>query len=94
MDRAWQSTFHKGCKELNETEHTFNFGFPGSSAVKNPPAMQEMQAGDWFDPWVRKIPWRKKMATYSSILAWKIPIHGVTRESDMTGQLNNKQHSS
>ena len=74
MDRAWQSTFHKGCKELNETEHTFNFGFPGSSAVKNPPAMQEMQAGDWFDPWVRKIPWRKKMATYSSILAWKIPM--------------------
>ena len=73
MDRAWQSTFHKGCKELNETEHTFNFGFPGSSAVKNPPAMQEMQAGDWFDPWVRKIPWRKKMATYSSILAWKTP---------------------
>ena len=22
-----------------------------------------------FDPWVRKIPWRKKMATHSSILA-------------------------
>jgi len=27
-------------------------GFPSFSAVKNPPAMQ--------DPWVRKIPWRKK----------------------------------
>ena len=26
-----------------------------------------------FDPWVRKILWKKKMATHSSILAWKIP---------------------
>ena len=25
-----------------------------------------------FNPWVRKIPWRRKMATHSSILAWKI----------------------
>ena len=28
------------------------------------------------------------MATYPSILAWEILIHGVERESDMTGQLN------
>ena len=26
-----------------------------------------------FDPSVRKVPWREKMATHSSILAWKIP---------------------
>ena len=26
-----------------------------------------------FDPWVGKIPWRRGMATHSSILAWKIP---------------------
>jgi len=26
-----------------------------------------------FDPWVGKIPLEKGMATYSSILAWKIP---------------------
>ena len=26
-----------------------------------------------FDPWVRKTPWRRKMATYSSILASKTP---------------------
>ena len=26
-----------------------------------------------FDPWVGKIPWKRKMATYSRILAWKIP---------------------
>ena len=26
-----------------------------------------------FNPWVRKIPWRRKWLTHSSILAWKIP---------------------
>ena len=26
-----------------------------------------------FDPWVRKIPLEKEMATHSSILAWRIP---------------------
>ena len=26
-----------------------------------------------FDPWVGKIPWRRGMATYSSILVWRIP---------------------
>ena len=24
-----------------------------------------------FDPWVRKIPWRRRQATHSSILAWE-----------------------
>ena len=45
-----------------------------------------------FNPWVRKIPWGKKMATHSRILAWEIPwtrslvaiVHQVARESDMT----------
>ena len=40
--------------------------------VKNPSA----NVGDMrcrFDPWVRKIPWREDMTTYSSILAWRIP---------------------
>ena len=26
-----------------------------------------------FDPWVRKIPLEKGMATHSSVLAWRIP---------------------
>ena len=26
----------------------------------------------WFDPWVRKIPWKRKLTTRSSILAWEI----------------------
>ena len=38
---------------LNNQTRTL-MGFPGNS-VKNLPAMQET----WFDPWVRKIPWRR-----------------------------------
>ena len=39
-------------------------------------------------PWVRKTPWRRKMVKHSSIPAWRIPIHGVAKAWDMTGQLN------
>ena len=43
-------------------------GFPGSSVVKNPPAMQEtgVQSLCWEDPL------EEEMATHSSILAWEI----------------------
>jgi len=36
--------------------------------VKNLPAVQETR----FDPWVRKIPWRKEWQP-TSVLAWRIP---------------------
>ena len=49
-----------------------------------------------FNPWVRKIPWRREMATHSSILAWRI--HGQRslegyipwghKESDTTERLS------
>ena len=39
---------------MNETEMVLP-----SETLKNPPAMQEIQE-TWFDPWVRKIPWRRK----------------------------------
>ena len=37
--------------------------------VKNLPVMWETR----FDPWIRKIPLEKGMATHSSILAQRIP---------------------
>ena len=65
--------------------------------AKNPSAMRET--------WVRSLDWEdpleEGMATYSSILAWRIPmnrgawqvaVHWVT-ESDMTEQLSTAQHS-
>jgi len=44
-------------------------GFPGDSAAKSLPAMQEMQLRflGWEDPL------GKEMATYSCSLAWEIP---------------------
>ena len=47
-------------------------GFPGGSAVKNLPAMQEAK-----ETWVRSLGQEdlleEGMATHSSILAWKVP---------------------
>ena len=40
-----------------------------AQTVKNPPVLQETG----FDPWVRKIPWRREQQEYSSILAWGVP---------------------
>ena len=44
-------------------------GYPGGSAVKNPPAIQEtpVQSLSWEDPL------EKGMATHSSVPAWEIP---------------------
>ena len=62
-------------------------GFPGGSAVKNPPIIQELQ-----ETWVRSLggedPLDEGRATHSSILAWRIPwpeepkqatVHRVTK---------------
>ena len=47
-------------------------GFPGGSARKNLPALQETQ-----ESWVQSVGWEdlleKRRTTYSSILAWGIP---------------------
>ena len=46
--------------------------FPSGSAVKNPPAIQEMQ-----EVWVRSLIWEdpleQGMATHSRVLAWRTP---------------------
>ena len=47
--------------------------FPGGSVVKNLPAVQEKQEMRvWSLGW--EDPLEEEMATYSSILAWRIPI--------------------
>ena len=43
--------------------------FPGGSAVKNPPAIQEM----WLRSLVQEDPLEEGMRTDSYILAWRIP---------------------
>ena len=43
------------------------------AVVKNLPANAGNAKGHRLDPWVGKMPWSRKMATHSSILAWEIP---------------------
>ena len=45
------------------------FGFPGGSAAKNLPAVQEMQ----LQSLGQEDPLEKEMATHSSILVWRMP---------------------
>ena len=45
-------------------------GFPDGSAGKKI-CLQWKRCK--LDPWLGKIPWKREMATYSSIIAWKIP---------------------
>ena len=41
----------------------YTLGFPGGSLVKNLPASAGNVKRHGFDPWVRKIPWRRKWQT-------------------------------
>jgi len=63
-------------------------GFPGGSVVKNPLRVQQR----WVQSRSRKDPLEKKIATHSSILAWRIPgtedsLQG-RKESDTTEATN------
>ena len=53
-------------------EYIGSSGFPGDSAVKNSPTMQEMQEM-WVQSLGREDPLEKEMETHSSVFAWRIP---------------------
>ena len=55
--------------------YIFILGFPGGSAVKNLPAMQEPQE-TWVWSLGREDPLEEGMSTHSSIIAWRIPWTG------------------
>ena len=55
--------------QTNEAGSQAFWGFPGGSAVKNPPVMEET----WVQSLGREDPLEKGMATHSSILTWEIP---------------------
>ena len=48
-------------------------GFPGGVVVNNPPVNAEDARECRFDPWVRKIPWRRKWQPTPVFLSGKFP---------------------
>ena len=48
-------------------------GFPSGAVVKNPPARAENARECRFDPWVRKIPWRRTWQLTRVFLSGKFP---------------------
>ena len=52
---------------LKATSLSNNIDFPGGSVIKKPPAR-------WVWSMIQQDPLEKKMATYSRILAWRIPL--------------------
>ena len=60
-------------------------GFPGGSAVKNPPAKQKMQD----ESLSQEDPMEKEIATHSSILAWEIPWTEESGEVQSMGKQKN-----
>ena len=68
------SPFSPGLQGVLEYASTFSlqWGLPRGSAVKKPPAMQEMQE-TWVLSLDQEDPLEESMATHFSILAWRIP---------------------
>ena len=46
---------------------------PGGASGKESACYCRRSKRRRFDPWIRKIPLEKGMATHSSVLAWRIP---------------------
>ena len=52
-----------------------SFGASQVAVVVNSPVCQcERQKRCGFDPWIKKIPWRRAWQSYSRNLAWRIPM--------------------
>ena len=67
-------------KCLEENRRKAPSSFPGGTSGKESVCQCRRPRRCGFDPWFRKIPWRRKMAANSNILAWRIPwIEGPDR---------------
>ena len=89
-----KNLFSVDWRPVSKNKHYCFGGYPGGLIVKYPPVMQKTQVRSlgWEDPL------EEEMATHSNMLAWKnlmdreawwATVHEVTKESDMTEQLNN-----
>ena len=82
MDRGtWQAIVHR-ITESGTTEHVCIFhtnfgGFPGGASGKEPICQCQSPKRLRFDPWVRKIPWRRVWQSTPVFLPGEF--HGLSR---------------
>ena len=95
--KSWINDFNISVVELCSPH--IHMGFPSDSAVKNLPAMQELQ-GTWVDPWVRKSVWRSTWQPTPVFLpgesmdrgAWWATVHRVTKSWTQRKHLSTYTH--
>ena len=82
-------------KESDTTDFTFTFTFPGGASGKEPACQCQSCKKCGFDPWVRKIPWRKKWQPTPVFLteeahrgAWQAIVHRVAKSQMWLKQLS------
>ena len=69
-------------------------GLPGGAAVKEPTRQSRKRKRRKFDPWVRKIPWRRAWQSTPTFLpgeshgAWRAAVHRVTQCSTRLKRLS------
>ena len=93
----WPGEFHglsMGLQRVGHDSATFTFTFQGFPMQLDGKESTCQYKSHGFDPWVRKVSWRRKWElTCSSILAWKIPqtergawraiVHGVIKSHNL-----------
>ena len=112
MDRrAWLATVYR-LQKIGHDWVTFTFTLTFIGNVRGNQKGKQKEGLPWwlsskestcqcrrpgFDPWVGKIPWRKKWQPTPALLPGKshgqgsqqVRVHRVAKESDMTSRLNN-----
>jgi len=77
-------------------------GFPGGASGKEPACQCKRHKRFKFDPWVRKIPWRRAWQSTPVFLpgeshrhrgAWWATVHRVTKNQTRLKQLNTHTHT-
>ena len=68
------SSVHGVLPDKNTEVGSHFLGFPGGASHKEAACRRRRHRRCRFGSWVRKIPWRREMATLSRILAWEHPM--------------------
>ena len=85
-----------GCKFYIDfdIEHTLSRGFPGGAGSKEPACRCRWCKKHWFDPWVKKIPWRRssRLENLMDRRAWRAKVHRVSKSWTQLNKLGMHNH--